>query len=628
MLRTVAIAGLAVLLVASLTGANAAYGVERGPLDEDRTSRAIDRADVADVVRERAVQQLTAEVNDTRFSEAGVPVEDIVRDAVDRAWVQAQIDRNVAGVYAYIRGEQDTVRIELAVGTLRNETREAIRAHTDFADIAAETSERNLSAFVESEAAYEQERQALRASVLEELGVAPEAGFGQEELATMLESEAGYRSQQATFRERIVEELMNESNASTGFGHERLAALLESEESYHAERAAFREAQKERINNESPRDLSDETLEAAYERRQDEIIANLTEQFLDELEFEDLPEGVEPPVEEMANTTAHALAGNLSYGTFTNRYDAYVAQVRSDLETHVGTSGTQYHEDLREEMDVRLPDEAPGRIESDVADLETLVLTATTTDMSYETFVAEYEAIAERIVEKATTAVWENQEEYRDELDAHLPERPNVPDPIVPELSATESLLIEAVLTDLEYEEFNRRLEAIEANATDAYVDHVFDEELAGDRTQQLTADVERQAGNELALARTAAGVTGPVATGLLLVAAILGGAITAVARTYAGASLTVGLSSAVAGGISAAGVHLTMAQLPAIGPRDGELLAELAATLLAPLRTQSMLLLGLGIGLLGIGAVLAFTDIAPWADADDDVPDDESTRE
>lgn len=85
--------------------------------------------------------------------------------------------------------------------------------------------------------------------------------------------------------------------------------------------------------------------------------------------------------------------------------------------------------------------------------------------------VVEYEAIADRIVAGHDNGLREPGD-IPSEDRRYLPsERSDVPEPLEAESGTTESLLIVAVLTDLD-----SRSGTIEASATDAYVGHIFDE--------------------------------------------------------------------------------------------------------------------------------------------------------
>ncbi len=629
MLRTIGVVVLALLLVVSLAGANAVLGVERGPLNAEHTSDSLDRVGFGEFLHDRAVEQVSQQMEGSDVDEAGLPADEIVSDAVSPEWIQTQIDRNIADVYAYLHGDREDLRIELDLESLRASTKTAFREHVDLATLAAQQSgDDRLAALLESEDSYNEEREAIRDELLREMGVAPSQGFGRDDLAAMIESEEGYQNQRETFRQRIVDEILVETQASEGFGHERLDSLLESEDSYEQEQMAFREEQKERIQNETSREYSDEELEQIYEDRQDEIIANTSEVIAEEISTEDLPEGYDPPVDAFANLTAHGFGGDMSYDTYVTRYEEQVTMLESDLKAYIATSGDELHDDLRDRLNVPLSEHASAVSEDDIAELKTLILSATTTDMDYATFESEYWTIADRLVEDVTTELWENREDYEEINTSFISEQADVPEPLAEELVAAEELIAEAILTDLDYETFNERLETIEADATEAFVDYLFDQQMPVNGSEEVASEFERQAGQQLSMARTVAGATGPVGYGLLAIAVLLAGAIALVARSYAGASVVIGLVSSIVGGVSLAGVSMAPSMLSDlladadVPPEAAALLPDLVAALLGPLRLQSLALLVLGIGLVGLAGVHRYTDLLDF-DAEEEATEE-----
>lgn len=635
MWRTVAVVGCTVLLCLTLFGANAVLAVDRGPLDPEHASESLADAGAYDLVEAEAVAALSAEISDDDLSAFDLTEEELLAEIITTAWIQGETERNAEHVLAYLRGE-DELAVTLDLGELAADSRPVIEA--EMANLSyAELGYERVDTLLADEESFESERAAIRRDVLAELDMDPDDGFGEPVLRRMIEGEESYEAEREALQREVAQELLADADADAGFGHERIATLLEDEASYETEQREFRDARKEEIQEETEEELSDEELDEAYEERVDEFVEEGTDAVVADLTFEDLPEDVDPPAEEIADATARALATDLTYQEYRAEYDAAVNDFEDDLVAHIATSGDEYHDEIRNAAEVEPDDDAPDPVVAEIDAMETLVIDAVTTELPYDTFLAEYEEIAARIEEEGAAYAWEHRDEYEAEIDEAIAAEvrdEDLPEPIADEMDAFSDLGQEAILTDMTYAEFVDEVEVVESALVDALVAYVFESEGL-DEEIDVSEELEEAAGEELAMARQVVSALGLVLVGLVGLAGVLTGGIYVTTRDLAVTGIAVGVATSLVGGVSYAGATILPGMIVDMlggeveaGVRD--VLGDLLGFLLAPWATQSLVLFVGGVVVLGVGMAVnrGYLDLAAWRGADDGAPDEPDDKE
>lgn len=613
MMRTVLVGFLCLLLTLSLFGANLAIGVDRGPLDRDRMTTAAADAELYPAIHESVVDRLSEGLADSELGDLPVSPNRIIADTVTPDWIQEEAERNLHNVYDYLEGDAE-LAVYLDMRPLEENAADAIAtelAHVDYAEFGVES----LDALLESPESYERERAALRTDVLRSLDVDPDAGFGNPTLEAMIENESSYEQQRNTVRTDIAEGVLEELEPSSGFGVARLERMLESEAAYEDEQETFRENRKQEIQEETDRELSEEELERAYQEKRDEIIEATTAEAIEQVDLSDAPPVVEPHVEEIAALTAEALATDLSHSTFEARYDDRVAELEADVHEAAHEDTEQFAPQVRAHVEAELETaDVPDPVEMELTPLVNLTVEAVTTDLSYEPFVRRYDDIAADVETAMAAHVWEHRDEYEDEIEAGVGaeiEDEEVPEPLAAELDAAVDLGLEAVLTDMEYATFVEEFRTIEQRMSASLAASLFDADDGLPERLEVTDQLTAEAGEELALLRTAGNVIGLLV--LVLPALSLGflAGIYLVARDVGTVALSLGVASLLGGGSSYAIATRVPAAINAeIGRMDvsadlAAAIQELVAAAFAPLAGQSTVLLVGGVGLSAAGVAI-----------------------
>lgn len=412
MIRRIAIAFFCLLLVVSLFGANAALAVDRGPLDNEHTKESIAESGLYDVIEDEAAGVVAEEVPAEQASEYDIDLDVIVASIISEDWLQTETERNIDAFYAYLDDDEE-LELYIDIASLEGEMQTALESEFAELDYSAFGLE-ELDAMLEDEEAYHTEREVLRAELLGELGMDPDEGFGNPTLASLIESEDSYAAEQEAVQAAIAEEIIDELDARNGFGDERVESLLADAASYEATQDDFRTEQKERIQEETEEELSDEQLEAAYADQQDEIREATEEELTTAFAAEaaDSPVPLEDELDALAAITASALATDLSYETYTTEYHTIVDDIENEIETYVAENGDEFAPEIEERID----DE-------------------------FDQLVADEE----------------------------------IPAPIADELDPLTDLTVEALTTDLTYDEFVAEYDDIASDIIDAGTDYVWE---------------------------------------------------------------------------------------------------------------------------------------------------------
>ena len=472
MLRTFGVILLSLLLCVSLFGANAALAVDRGPMDPDHMSESLDEAGVYTYVHAEIVDIAVEEAGSAEIAGAQISLSDVIADVIGPDLIQQEVERNIEDVYAYIQADSDTLVVSIDTDSVESEAQTVLRNEIDEIDYSALGFE-ELDHILESEDAYEQERQAIRSDLMSEFGVTPENGFGNPTLEDMVSDETSYV----------------------------------------------------------------ETRDELYEQ----------------------------------------------------------------------TGGDE--EVLEANIDIELPEETPSAVAEEADALEALMVDAVASELPFEAFITDYDQISDDIESAVATHVWDNRDDYQDEIDQVFQDSANVPDALQSDVAAFETLALEAVLTDLTYDEFSDRVDAAESDLIDAVVAYVFQEEAAFPSEIDVSEEIEQEAGEDWDLLRTIFGMIGTGALLLSVFSLAMVGSVYAISRDLSTTAIATGVPASLVGGISYGGgtiapsVISDLAHDGGTGPEAIEVLEAFLVQLLSPWATQSMFLLGSGI-LLTIGGI------------------------
>lgn len=119
--RQIIVGLLAVLIVLSAVGANAAIATDRTVLDEEHVTERLQDADVLDTAVEEAQADFADELEDeTEDEPIGVDTQGVI-DAVDEQYLANELERNVGNLLQFLRGDAETLDLYLDVSPIRDD---------------------------------------------------------------------------------------------------------------------------------------------------------------------------------------------------------------------------------------------------------------------------------------------------------------------------------------------------------------------------------------------------------------------------------------------------------------------------------------------------------------------------
>lgn len=381
------------------------------------------------------------------------------------------------------------------------------------------------------------------------------------------------------FRSSVETELATRDPAE--FGIDRLTRLLESEASYNAERTAFREEVKAAVLEETGVNPDDHFGS--------ETLANLTR----------------------------------SEDSYRNEQEAFKAEVKasiqeeterelsdSELETAYEQNLDSIQEAAIEEVHNEIvPEDVPPELNDPLDELVWLVVIGLSDEsMSYGLFMAEYTAILDDINavidQLVEEAVVEHREEIRAEIDREVAEM-NPPEVMQSHLEEISELTVDALVTDMPYEEYHSEFNEIQESMASDVVAYYLDEDQLGISETILVGDEFEE--EETALFERIQWAVSVISWATILLPVIsflLIAGIYALTRSVDVTALISGVTAIIAGASTylAGSVGLNWA-LTQIDVNESEILKtvieEILPALLSPLWTQSLLLVVTGVFLL-----------------------------
>jgi hypothetical protein len=299
-LRSLGVTLLTALLVLTLVSGNVLAAAHLTVLDPGFVNDTLEEEDGYGVAEDAVVEAAGSEA--PGGAAGPIDTQALLRDAVDRAYLQNQTERNVEELYAYLHGERDTLNLTVDTRPLKADVGDAVEA---------------------------QVRNATVAELLAASGTELPGPVNESTVERMTENESGYEAVKEEFRqrvrERVLDEAVDEAWAETT-DDQKLALVVENynpDDYTAAEKDAMvtdreeeiRAALRERIRTERSDELDD---------RVDTTLAELNESVT-----ADAPEGdgLEAAAAGVQATFAEALTTDMSYDEFRTQLDAEKAAV-------------------------------------------------------------------------------------------------------------------------------------------------------------------------------------------------------------------------------------------------------------------------------------------------------------
>ena len=542
--RRIAAVVLCILLIGSVAGANLALGAERGPYDRSHVVGTADDANLPEHAQSAIIAETKPTIEEEGYPSDLLPLEDILADAVTPSFVEATVEQAFDELYESLESG-DSLTIHIDVNLLEAHVRDAVLTNIGEIEYAAvDVPEKDR--LDRDPATYAETRADIRQTVVSEAGFDADEGYGDPTLAAMRANSTTYAAEQEAILDEFVEGIFEELGAEHGFGNDRLERMRASNASYTDEQDQFRADRKTMIQRQTPEELTDEQLRARYTDSLDDIIDATETELEDAVTIADAPAVVEPHQEAFISLVAEALATNLTHDTFTERYDAKLGALEADIRADVHDNPSDYRDELREGIENEIDAiDAPSAMDEPIDELVELLIDALTTDVPYETFVAEYDAIALSIERAAGEYLWDNRDDYQEAVEPapfdELP--PQVQSPATDLLNLT----LEAVLTELSYDDYVDSREQHEEALGHAIVDELFAQDPVPKEVSVGNTDGENESGL-LTVARIGAAWSGPLAMALTGASMILVVSLVGFLRDPVPTAAAIGISGILAG--------------------------------------------------------------------------------
>jgi len=339
--RTAAVAVVALLLTASVAGANVVVAGQRTVLDAGYVTDTLEDegayADLEDAVRDQLSDGL--DEGGPVEGELG-PVADaldigngsaLVDDAVDRAYLQSQVERNVEAAYAYLHGDDATLNLSVDLEPVKTGVSEALGDRVRNASVAELVGAANVS-------------QDLTVVPVNESVV---AGLG----ANASSYQATREEFRTAVRDRVLDRLADQ--AFQDASNDDLLALVIPD--YDPEE--YSESEKEQMVSDRETEIRTALRERIESERGDEVDAAVQDELAavhdraesrsDELVPDDVPSDLATPVADLALAVVGGLTTDQSYDEYVASTDAAKADLAAGVETYVGDALDGEIEDRR-----------------------------------------------------------------------------------------------------------------------------------------------------------------------------------------------------------------------------------------------------------------------------------------
>jgi hypothetical protein len=174
----------AVLLVAVL-GANAAVGADRTMLETDFVTESLEDEDLYETLAEEVVTDFQPAETPISASDgaSGPPIEEMAESVVTPAYVQGEVERNVASMLGYLHGDREELQLAFDLKPIKSGFADEFEAWVLEADPG--TFDPRMAALLESEAEFEDTRASFKQDQLERLQSRTDQELSRSELETL-----------------------------------------------------------------------------------------------------------------------------------------------------------------------------------------------------------------------------------------------------------------------------------------------------------------------------------------------------------------------------------------------------------------------------------------------------------
>jgi hypothetical protein len=208
-------------LILSVLGANAVVGAERTVLSADYVTDGLEDedlyADLADGLAEGIEPEGATDALGTTFAGDGPDPAAMAESVVSPAWVQGEVERNLASAYAYLHADADELVLALDTGAVKSGFAEEFEAWVLEAETA--TLNERMAQLTESQDAFQATRSDFEGRQYQRIQQQTQEELSQSEL------EARYDDSRETIRAELVGQLEGSLSDSGGPPPIRQAAV-------------------------------------------------------------------------------------------------------------------------------------------------------------------------------------------------------------------------------------------------------------------------------------------------------------------------------------------------------------------------------------------------------------------
>ena len=336
LVRKFAVVVLTVLLVSTLVTGNLLAAAHLTVLDPGFVQNTIEEEGGYEIVEDATVEAADQQVQNLETGgstdiSAIVDTEGLVRDAIDKSYLQEETESNVDSLYAYLHGNSEEPDLSVDTGPLKTDIEAAIETQIQDATVAEllEATDTDLNSLAGSELPVE---------------------FDQSTVEQMTTSQSGYQAVRQDIRQQLREEVLDslvQQAWEETTNDEKLALVIPD---YNPRE--YSDAEKERMVADREPEIRAALRERIVEERGDQIDQRIDERLAEANEtLAPEPTGDESAIEaatiEIQAAFVAGLTTDMSYEEFRTDLD----DAKADAATAVGDrAGQQLDQELEDEI--------------------------------------------------------------------------------------------------------------------------------------------------------------------------------------------------------------------------------------------------------------------------------------
>ncbi|MFB6311374.1 MAG: hypothetical protein ABEH64_09380 [Salinirussus sp.] len=319
---------IGILLIASLSGANAVVAGQRTVLDAGFVTDQLAEEDVYAEAETEIQSQLQSQLNQSAGGNLPVSIDAaaVADEAINRSFIRNQTNRNVRAFYQYLHGNADTLQLAINLEPAKASIAESVGDEAASVDVAEVVGERLASGDTDLP---------IDTELLEQLTSGPD---GYEEARTEFRNRV---------RERVIDQMVEQAFMDAS-NDELLALVIEDYDP-----TAYTESEKEQMVADREDEIRTAIREQITTERSDEIdsqVETRLNNYADSLESQDTETdgnataNVQAAGAELSRVVISGFVGDASYEAF-----------NSDLEAAKERFGAAIEELFAERLDEALP---------------------------------------------------------------------------------------------------------------------------------------------------------------------------------------------------------------------------------------------------------------------------------